>query len=119
MSYLINELIGEFISQQNNHNLFTEVSLGQNLVNTPQLSGLQAFATVNRLVNKSVYSCLQAFIEKRVLFVNKQVLLENLIISVKKELLAPQHSQNVKNVIGYAVHNLGLMNRALCADIFY
>ena len=105
ISDLIKELIGEFINQENTPNLFTQVSPGQNLVNNTQLSGLQAFANVNSLVNKSVNSRLQAFTEKSVPFVNKQILLKNLIISVKKELLAPKLNQNAKNVIGYAVHN--------------
>lgn len=117
ISDLLKHLIGEFISQQNTPKLLTQMSLGLNLVNSSQVSGLQAFTDVNGPVNIPVNGRLQVLTEKSVPFVNKQIMLENMLNSVKKEMLATQLHENAKNVIGYAVHNSGFMNRALDADM--
>ena len=116
---LLAELIQDFIDQQNTDKLFTHIPLSENVVNMGQVSGLQTFANVNKVVNNPVYSRLQQNSQKTVNSVNRQNTLENIGKMLGKEMLSVQLCSNAGNVIDYAVKNSGLMSRQLDEQLLY
>ena len=116
---LLAELIQDFIDQQNTDKLFTHIPLSENVVNMGQVSGLQTFANVNKVVNNPVNSRLQQNSQKTVNSVNRQNTLENIHKMLRKEMLSVQLCSNAGNVIDYAVKNSGLMSRQLDEQLLY